>query len=61
MSDNIDLEIKELSIDFNNKILEFEKKYDNKWKVYVVLPQMSILSKSEFEKEPKFKLTLVYS
>ena len=60
MSDEIDLEIKELSIELNNKVLKFEKKYNNKWKVYVVIPQMSKLPIDDFKDEPKFKLTLVY-
>lgn len=60
MSEQIDLEIKELSVELNNKILQFEKKFGNKWEVNVVLPQMSMLPKDDFSNEPKFKLILVY-
>jgi len=61
MSEKIDLEIRELSVEFNKKILEFEKKHNNKWKVYVTLPIMSILPPEDFIDQTKFKLSLVYS
>jgi hypothetical protein len=55
-----EIEIKELSIDFNKRIKEIEKKYNNEFKVMAVIPQWTKIPKEEFVGEEVVKLILVF-
>ena len=55
-----EMEIKELSIDFNKRIKEIENKYNNEFKVMAVIPQWTKIPKEEFVGEEIVKLTLVF-